>query len=122
MKEQLMTLLSKPPASFVWSSSEDGARTMGTSEGFVMDIWTDRIEAAALFPPDRADLAARNGTLMQLILLALRPDWDGAATWLTQRMRQAARASKPFESPNISRRVSFTWHRAQSRATLKVLR
>lgn len=118
--DQLIELLSKPPASFTWSRSEDGRRTMGTTEGFVLDLWPDRIEAAALFPPDRPDLVERNATLLQLLLLALRPDWHSAPSWLAQQMRLAARTEKPFESVNVTRRVTFSWSQAQSRATLKV--
>lgn len=117
--QTLVELFSKPPASFTWSSSADG-RTMGTTEGFVLDIWPDRVEAAALFPPDRTDLAARNGTLLQLLLMAMRPDWTSAPSWLAQQMRLAARTQKPFESLNVTRRVTFVWSRAESRATLKV--
>lgn len=118
--QPLIDLLSQPPASLVWSSSEDGTRTIGTSEGFVLDIWPDRIEAAALFPPDNAPLAARNGTLMQLILMALRPDWHSAPSWLAMQMQFAARTAKPFDEINVTRRTRFVWSRAQSRATLKV--
>lgn len=119
--QPLIDLLSQPPASFVWSSSADGQRTMGTSAGFVLDLWPDRIEAAALFPPDRADLAARNGTLLQLILLAMRPDWNSASSWLALQMRRAARTTRPFEEVNVTRRVRFVWDRTRSRATLKVM-
>lgn len=116
----LIELFSKPPASLVWSKSEDGRRTMGTSEGFVLDLWPDRVEAAALFPPDRADLSARNGALLQLLLMALRPDWQSAASWLAQAMRMAARGHR--EAINVTRRVTFVNDAAHSRATLKVLR
>ena len=121
-KSDLIALLSKPPASFTWASSDDDQRTMGTSEGFVLDIWPNRIEAAALFPPDRPDLAGRNGTLLQLILLALRPDWPGASAWLTYWMRAAGRTAKRIDEPNIARRVHFVWDPTQSRATLTVTR
>src|SRR5262245_63694268 len=73
---QLQHLFSQEPASLVWSASADGRRTVGTSEGFVLDLWPDRAEAAAVFPPDDAALAARNGTLLQLLLVAMRPDWQ----------------------------------------------
>lgn len=118
--QQLIDLFSKPPASFAWSSSENGTRTMGTSEGFVLDIWPDRIEAAALFPHDRPDLIERNATLLQLLLLALRPDWNSAASWLAQAMRQAARGHR--EDINVSRGVRFVNDAAHSRATLRVTR
>lgn len=116
----LVELFSKPPASFVWSQSEDGQRTMGTSEGFVLDILPDRVEAAALFPPDRPDLVERNATLMQLLLMAMRPDWHSAASWLAQAMRMAARGHT--EQINVSRRVRFVDDPTHSRATLKVMK
>jgi hypothetical protein len=116
--QKLVDLFSKPPASFTWSSSEKGTRTMGTSEGFVLDIWPDRVEAAALFPFDRPDLVERNATLLQLLLLAMRPEWASAASWLAQAMRMAARGHR--EDHNIARRVRFTNDSAQSRATLRI--
>jgi hypothetical protein len=58
---------------------------------------------------------------MELLLLALRPDWQSAASWLAQQMRRAARGNKAyFDETNITRRVVFVWDRIQSRATLKV--
>jgi hypothetical protein len=93
---------------------------MGTSEGFVLDIWPDRVEAAALFPPDRPDLAERNATLLQLLLMAMRPDWQSAASWLAQAMRQAARGHR--EDVNVTRRVRFVHDAAHSRATLRIQR
>lgn len=119
-KSELIALLAKPPASFTWSTSDDGNRTMGTTEGCVLDIWPDRVEAVALFPPDNAPLAARNGALMQLILAALRPDWPASASWLAQTLQEAARQAKPYEQVNVTRRVRFTWDRMRSCATLKV--
>ena len=119
---QLVKLFSQPPASFTWSTSEDGTRTIGTTEGFILDLWPDRVEAVALFPPDRLDLAARNGTLLELVILAMRRDWLTGPSWLAQQMRRAARARKPFDEVNITRRVRFAWDRAHSRATLKVTR
>lgn len=116
----LVELFSKPPASFVWSQSEDGTRTMGTSEGFVLDILSDRVEAAALFPPDRPDLVERNAALLQLLLVAMRPDWNSAASWLAQAMRMAARGHR--EQINVSRRVRFVDDPTQSRATLRIQR
>jgi hypothetical protein len=116
----LVELFTHPPESFVWSSSEDGTRTIGTSEGFVLDILPDRVEAAALFPPDRPDLVERNATLLQLLLMAMRPDWNSAASWLAQAMRMAARGHR--EQINVSRRVRFVDDPTQSRATLKVMR
>lgn len=118
--QKLIELFSQPPASFAWATNAQG-RTIGTSEGFLLDIWPDRVEAAALFPLDRMDLAERNGTLMQLLLLAMRPDWNSASSWLALQMRRAARTAKPFEEINVTRRVRFVWDRANSRATLKVL-
>lgn len=119
-RNELQALFSRPPASFTWSQSEDGSRVMGTSEGAVLDLWPDRVEFAGLFPPDRADLAARNGTLMQLLLTALRRDWVTASDWLTTQLRMATRTKGFYEGPNYSRRVVFTFDRQSSRATLKV--
>lgn len=118
--QPLIDLFSRPPASFTWSSSENGQRTMGTSEGFVLDIWPDRIEAAALFPPDRPDLTERNATLMQLLIMATRPEWNSAASWLAQAMRLAARGHQ--EQINVTRRVRFLNDPTQSRMTLRIQR
>lgn len=116
----LVELFTQPPASFVWSKSADGSRTIGTSEGFILDIWPDRVEAAALFPPDRPDLVERNASLLQLLLMAMRPDWASAPSWLAQAMRQAARGHT--EEINVTRRVRFVSDPSQSRATLEVTR
>lgn len=114
---KLIDLFSKPPASLVWSEGE--GRTIGASEGFALDIWPDRVVASALLPPDRPDLAARNGTLLQLLLVALRPDWHTASAWLAQQLRLAQRHAA-FEGPNVTRRVTFLWSRQHSRVTLMV--
>lgn len=137
-KDELIAFLSQPPASFVWSRSEDGTRTIGTSEGIVLDLLDERVEAinangsitrsgparaeiVALFPPDRPDVAARSGTLMQLILLALRPEWGSASAWLATCMRAAARSKVNwYENPNITRRVTFKFDRLRSRATMRI--
>lgn len=119
--QKLLDLFSKPPAGLVWSQSADGQRWVGTSEGFVLDIWPDKVIATCLMPPDRADLAARNGTLLQLLLVALRPDWQTASTWLAQQMRLAACFKQPrYDTTNITRGVGFVWDRQHSRATLTV--
>ncbi len=118
---ELQTLLSQPPASFQWSQSDDGTRTIGASEGCVVDLLPDRVEMAAVFPPDRADVAARNGALMVLMLVALRKEWHSAGDWLAVQMRQAARSGTPlFEVDNYSRQVRFVFDRQHSRATLWV--
>lgn len=114
--QQLIELFSKIPG-FAWSSSEDGSRTIGTTEGFVLDIWPDRVEAAGIFARDRIDVAARCGTLFQLLLMAMRPDWQSAPAWLAAAMRR-----HPREEINVSRGVRFTWDAAQSRATLRIQR
>ena len=116
----IQALLSQPPASFVWSRSADGSRTIGTCPGCAVDLWPDRVEAAAVFAPDNPDLSARNATLFTLILAALRPDWVTAPDWLTTQMWMAAKARGFYEGPNYSRRVTFTFSRRESRATLKV--
>ena len=117
----LQSLFSQPPASFVWTQSKDGRRTMGAAPGAVIDLWPDRVELAALMPPDRADLAAHNGALM-LLLTALRRDWITASDWLKTQMGMAGRSKGFYEGVNYSRQVSFTFDRRVSRATLKVKR
>ena len=118
----IQSLFSQPPASFVWTQSSDGSRTMGAAPGAVLDFWPDRVELAALMPPDRADLAAHNGALLLLLLTALRRDWMTASDWLKTQMGMAARATGFYEGVNYSRQVSFTFDRRVSRATLKVKR
>lgn len=118
--DELQLLFSQPPASFAWSQSADGRRVIGTSAGAVLDLWPDRVEFAGLFPPDSPELAARNATLMQLLLTALRRDWVTASDWLTTQMTMAGRSRGFYEGPNYSRRVTFTFSRRESRATLKV--
>jgi hypothetical protein len=117
---ELQDLFSTPPASLVWSQSDDGQRTIGASEGFALDIWPDRVVASALMPPDRPDLAARNGTLLELLLLALRSDWQTASAWLAQQLRLASRHAN-YDGPNYTRRVKLLWSRQHSRVTLKVM-
>jgi len=116
----LQTLLAQPPASFVWSSSEDGRRTIGTTVGCVCDIWEDHIELAAIFPNDDLALARRNGTLMLLVLCALRPEWDRAADWLKLQLGLAKKAKVAHEGTHYGQRVTFTFMRQNSRASLKV--
>lgn len=120
MTADLQTLLSQPSASFEWSQAADGSRTIGTCPGCAVDLWPDRVEAAAVFASDQPDLSARNAMLFILILAALRPNWVTAPDWITTQMRMAAKARGPYEGVNYSRQVRFTFDRAQSRATLKV--
>jgi hypothetical protein len=120
-RDELQALFSKPPASFTWSRSEDGQRIIGASTGCVLDLWADRAEMVATFPPDDAALAQRNGTLMSLLLAAMRPDWSSANDWLAVQMRTAARSKQAYiDVPNITRRVTFKYDRQHSRATLVV--
>jgi hypothetical protein len=117
----LQALFTRPPASFLWSPSEDGRRVIGVTEGVVLDLWPDKAEMTALFPPDREDIAARNGTLMLLLLTATRPDWQSAGDWLTFHLRSAARGKSPIhEETNYTRGVTFSYSRATSRALLRV--
>lgn len=118
----LQTLLSQPPASFVWSQSEDGSRTIGTCPGCAIDLWPDRVEVAAVFAADDPDLSTRNATLFTLILVALCPDWATAPDWLTTQMRMATKAKGPYEGVHYSRGVRFLWDRQSSRGMLKVRR
>lgn len=122
--DELITLLTKPPASFVWATKE--GRTIGTSEGFILDFWPDRVEAAAIFAPNDTRMAARNSMLFLLILSALRPDWNSISDWLTIQMRLGARYTPTddeplFQADNGTRRVRFTWDQLHSRATLTVM-
>lgn len=118
---ELQALFSKPPASFTWSKSEDGQRIIGASTGCVLDLWSDRVEMVATFPPDDERLAQRNGTLMALLLAAMRPEWPSANDWLAVQMRTAARSKQEhINVPNITRRVTFKYDRIASRATLVV--
>ncbi len=117
----LQALFSKPPASFLWSPSEDGRRIVGVAEGIVLDIWPNKAEMTALFSPDRPDLAQRNGMLMLLLLTAMRPAWESAGDWLTFHLRSAARGKSPrYEDTNYTRGATFIYSRQLSRATLKV--
>lgn len=121
--DDLIALFSKPPASFVWSHAENGSRVMGTSEGIALDLWPDHIDMAAIFPSDRVDLAARCGVLMQLLLAAMRPQWETGPNWLTQQMKLAARSRRAvYEELNVIRQVSFVYYRKTGQAVLKVLR
>ena len=120
--DELQSLFSQPPASFVWTQSKDGSRTMGAAPGAVIDLWPDRVELAALMPPDRQDLTAHNVALMLLLVTALRRDWITASDWLKTQMGMAARSKGFYEGVNYSRQISFTFDRRVSRATLKVRR
>lgn len=122
MATDLQTLLSQPPASFVWSKSRDGTRILGTAPGCAIDVWPSRVEVVALFPPDHPDEAARNAMLFTLILAALRPDWVTAPDWIATQMRMATKASGPYEGVQYSRGVRFLWDRQSSKAMLKVRR
>lgn len=116
----LQALFSTEPASFQWAAGD--GRTIGTAAGAVLDLWPGRAELTAIFPPDNADLAARNGALLLLLLTATRPGWQTAGDWLTFQMRSAARGTRDqYEATNYTRGVTFRYDRQQSRATLRVL-
>lgn len=121
----LVTLFSKPPASLAWAVKE--GRTLGASDGFLLDLWPDRVEAAAIFPPNRPQLAARNATLFLLLLAAVRPAWGTLPEWLVETMR-LARRYRPTESQplfnllNTEHQVRLTWDARTSRATVQVRR
>lgn len=118
-RSELQQLFSQEPASLTWSEGQ--GHTLGTAPGFVLHLWPDRVEAAAVMARDDAALAARNGTLLQLLLVALRPDWQSASEWLAQQMRLAARSkSARPEMANYTRGVVFAWDPRNSRATLRV--
>jgi len=120
LTQRFVSLLSRPPASFAWSTSEDGRRTIGTTIGCICDIWADHIEFAAIYPPDDLALAERNGTLMLLVLCALRPEWPAAPDWLKLQMRLAAKAKVMHEGTHYGQRVTFSYMRQNSRAMLRV--
>jgi len=121
--DDLIELFSKAPASFAWSTAESGSRTIGTSEGAALDIWPDHVSMTAIFPSDRLDIAARSGVLMQLLLTAMRPQWETGPNWLAQQMKLAARSKSPvYEELNVIRQVSFVLYRKTGQATLKILR
>lgn len=113
-----------PPASFAWAQNNQG-RTIGTSEGPLLDIWPDRAEVVATFPPDNATLAARNAILIQLLLSAMRPDWADPGRWLAEQLRQAKRF-KPtknvptFDVTSTVYRVRLTWDMRLSQLTVRV--
>lgn len=118
----LQALLSQPPANFVWSSSADGRRTLGTAPGAMIDLWPDRVELVAIFPPDDLALAQHNGALLLLVLCALRPAWEGVPAWLKVQLDLAKRAKVLHEGTHYGQRVTFIYERRYSRATLKVQR
>jgi hypothetical protein len=118
----IKALFSKPPASFAWSQSSDGTRTLGTSPGAIMDIWPGTVQLACIMAPDDQALVDRGVALLLLLLAALRPAWVTAPDWLAQQMRMAARAKGSYEGPNYSQRVTFFYDKQHSRAVLKVVR
>lgn len=121
--DDLIELFTKPPASFAWSHAANGSRVMGTSEGVALDLWPDHIDMTAIFPSDRPDIAARSGVLMQLLVTAMRPQWETGPNWLAQQMKLAARSKRAiYEELNVVRQVSFAYYKATGQATLKVLR
>jgi hypothetical protein len=118
----IQALFSRPPASFAWSQSADGQRTLGTSPGAIMDLWPGTVQLACIMAPDDQALVNRGVALLLLLLAALRPAWVTAPDWLAQQMRMAARAKGPYEGPNYSQRVEFRYDKQHSRAVLKVVR
>ena len=124
LTQQLTSLFSMPPASFAWAQNAQG-RTLGSSEGLVLDIWPDRAECVAIFPPDNAQLAARNAILIQLLLSAMRPEWADPGRWLAEQLRQAKRF-KPtknvpiFDVTSTVYRVRLTWDMQASQLTVRV--
>jgi hypothetical protein len=121
--DELQALFEKAPASFDFSRATDGSRIIGTSEGVALDIWFDHVVLVAIFPPDRTDIAARNGVLMLLLIAALRKDWNTAEPWLSYHIKAAAKSKKIiYEALNYSRGVTFRYDKQNSRATLSVSR
>jgi hypothetical protein len=116
----LKALFSRPPASFQWARDEGRDIDMGTSIGSVLEIGDRHAALVALFPPDQPQLAARNGTLMQLLLVALRPDWPSASGWLVEQLQAATKATEPYDAQDLARYVRFRWDRQHSRATLEI--
>lgn len=122
--QQLIDLFLKPPASFAWATNNEG-RTLGTSEGFALDIWPDKVEAAVLFPPDNSRLVRRNTMLCLLLLMMLRPNWADPEGWLTEQMRQAGRYRPTKDVPlyqgeHTEEQVRLSWDKTQSRLTLHI--
>lgn len=123
-QQQLVDLFSKPPASMVWTTTDDG-RQVGQSTGLVLELAPGRAEVVAWLPPGNLVLIHRNTTMLTLLLCALFPDWPDPAAWLAEQMRAAASytptaAAPHFEAYEDSRRVRFMWLREQRQATLKV--
>lgn len=119
----LVTLFSKQPAALAWAVKE--GRTIGASEGFLLDLWPDRAECVGVFARANPRLAARNATLLLLLLMACRPEWANVEVWLSETLRLARRfhptESHPFfDLTNTEHRVRFTWDARLSRATLQV--
>lgn len=118
----IQALFSRPPASFAWSRSSDGLRTIGVGHGATLDLWSDTAQLACIMASDDTALVERGALLMLLLLAALRPAWVTAPDWLAQQMRMAARAKGPYEGPNYSQRVEFRYDKQRSTALLKVVR
>lgn len=121
-RAELQALFSRSPASFAWSQSSDGLRTIGTSQGAILDLWSDKAQLACIMAPDDQALVNRGVALLLLLLAATRPTWVTAPDWLAQQMRMATRAKGPYEGPNYSQRVTFFYDKQHSRALLKVVR
>jgi len=119
--QPFIDLLSQPPASFAWSTSADGQRTIGTATGAIVDIWPSHVEVALLFPPDDPALAAHNGALLLLIVTALRPEWNGAGKWLSMQLRMSQGRATHEDTQYIGR-ATFRWSAAESRVTVRLPR
>lgn len=72
---------------------------------------------------DAPALAQNNATLMLLMLMALRPDWNEAGDWLAQQMHQAHWSEmRAYAGPNAEQACVFCYDKSVSRATLTIRR
>lgn len=119
--DQLITALSKPPASFAWTAG-DGS-LIGAAQGIVVQVLPHKVECQAVMAYDAPKLAQNNAILMLLILTALRSEWEDAGTWLAQQMHQAHKSEmRSYAGPNAEQNCCFEYDKQHSRATLTIRR
>lgn len=118
--DKLKSVLAQEPTNFQWSDAPD--HTFGTGRWSFIDIWPDRLELAAIFPPDQPTIATHNAMLFTLLLAAMRPEWVTAGDWLASQLRMAARVANNYTGTNFSQHVTFAWDKNLWRAMLTVER